>query len=944
MKNPIKLSLLSYALCRSPAFSSQDELGEKWNELKKMIRLTSPSFYKLIKDYDKNDLKALSSKMGFTVWKYFNRTKFRPTPFGKFAAISLVPVSTSPGLPIVLAKNLSVHHFIDWQAITELTIDRTTQAVNAQWFISNSTVYTVAQSIRYIRVKDGFFELASVSHFDELVVLLDTCRTKTSRMIIYEKMAIAFNMSAHQVTSLLAQMLSLQLLFTEDTVNITGQDYFQRTGIRGKSGFCSYMITERKWLSGALDAQAMRELPQALNFLSKYLPDIENKDLTNFRIAFLKKFENTVVPLMTALDSEIGIGYASLGEQQADFQIKEILKDLRGDDKDEQHILYSGLNRFLIAQLMKGGTIRLDEYKNEAELSALPLPNTLSILLRFWKNQPIIENAGGCTANALLGRFTIANEKLEHFGREIAEIEINANPEILFFDVAYQLEKKVDNVNRRKQLYAYELPLMSWSCSEEPLSVDDIYVTVRGSEIILWSKKYHKRMMPRVPSAYNYTRSDLSIFRFLCDLQHHQIKSDLNMKLSYIFPGLNHYPRVCYKNIIIAPASWKLPAELLHSMDSETEVTRRVKLIEWLQGLAINFPFTSGNHDQILTFDPADSTDMDAFVSYCLQSKDQSIYISEALISDYDLQIADEHKKHIAQFIVSYKHDHPIYNPFKVNIPENRSDAAQFFSPGGKWLYFEIYCHPARSNEILISRLNLLLAEIKQQLCKWFFVRYDEPKPHLRVRLQLKDISEGYDIMGKLRLLLEPYLISGLVSDIQVKTYFQETLRYGRERISVVENLFFKDSKYVLRLLAKNKSTDELYLLTLVLMNNVIKATFEDFTEQLKFVKTMADSYGTELKLCAANFKLLNQRFEALKRMLHTADIQVPSEIYRAYHKLLGKTSGITDKQNLLADIFHMHVNRLFISNQRTHEGFLYQFLGKLLVSQHSQPASVAEC
>jgi lantibiotic biosynthesis protein len=185
-------------------------------------------------------------------------------------------------------------------------------------------------------------------------------------MIIYEKMAIAFNMSAHQVTSLLAQMLSLQLLFTEDTVNITGQDYFQRTGIRGKSGFCSYMITERKWLSGALDAQAMRELPQALNFLSKYLPDIENKDLTNFRIAFLKKFENTVVPLMTALDSEIGIGYASLGEQQADFQIKEILKDLRGDDKDEQHILYSGLNRFLIAQLMKGGTIRLDEYKNEA--------------------------------------------------------------------------------------------------------------------------------------------------------------------------------------------------------------------------------------------------------------------------------------------------------------------------------------------------------------------------------------------------------------------------------------------------------------------------------------------------------------------------------------------------------------------------------------------------
>ncbi len=100
-----------------------------------------------------------------------------------------------------------------------------------------------------------------------------------------------------------------------------------------------------------------------------------------------------------------------------------------------------------------------------------------------------------------------------------------------FFDIAYQAEKKVDNVNRRKQLYPYELPILTWSESDNPLDLNDLLVTIEQQEVVLKSKKLDKRLLPRIASAYNYTRSDLAVYRFLCDIQSQGILTNLSFKL-----------------------------------------------------------------------------------------------------------------------------------------------------------------------------------------------------------------------------------------------------------------------------------------------------------------------------------------------------------------------------------------------------------------------------
>lgn len=941
----MKLKLLERSLCRTPVFSPKDRLEDKWPELKKMIKTASPAFYQIVKDYTSEDLKGLDPKIGFTIWKYFNRARYRPTPFGSFAAFSIVPVSTAAESPIVLNDNFLMHQFIDWKETENHATDTIAQVRTSRWFMTNSTIYKVGEAIRYIRLKNGAFEIASVNCFSQLQTILMLCREKTPPETIYDKMIKEFELKIGEIQDLLLQMISLQLLTTEKNINITGEDFFQRMKLGNMKSITSYLIAERKTYAGGLDKNELYEVQEVIDFLTKQLPTIENRQLNKFRDAFIRKFEHRAIPLMVAMDLEAGIGYGELGGHENDYQLADLLSIQQPSEKEEIQIPYTKLHRFLLDQLTKGAPIRLEEFISNQSASTLPLANTLSVLFHFWQGQPVIENIGGCTANALLGRFTLASTEIESFGQQIAAIEENANPGILFFDVAYQMEKAVDNVNRRKQLYQFELPILTWSCNDTPLNFDDILVTVMRSEIVLWSKKYQKRMVPRIPSAYNYNRSDLAVFRFLCDLQHQGIKSDLNFKLSFLFPNLSNYPRVCYKKVILSPASWLLPDKLLKTIKSGGLDNGKITLNEWLHMEGINFPFKAGHSDQTLCFDPREDSDMHAFLSYCRQQSNYMIYITEALLSDYEVVSGNPSKLHVAQFVASYSHENQVYAPYELIIPKENCHAVGMIPPGDDWLYFEIYCHQARANSILNGRISLLLKQIKGKIRKWFFIRYEDPGPHIRLRIQLKDVGQGYRVIGQLRSLIDLDFKNGLILDIQIKTYFRETDRYGSDRIELVEQLFFHDSKYVLTQLATKKNPETLYASALSMMQHIVTIVFADLNEQMIFVKGMADGFGKELNMNPAIFKKLNQHYRELNDNVNlsgnTLNI-LPYRLRLAYASVL-KGSNSTDRRRLLADLFHMHINRLFNADQRCHEAILYQYLSKILAAKRGRSMILSE-
>ena len=902
-KKNIKLTVLATAVCRTPAFSTSDGLEACWPALKELIREASPAFFEIIGDLS---IEQLGEKARYTVWKYFNRARFRSTPFGSFAAVSFVPV-VSGGAPLLLQSGMVKRNFADWSEK-----DKVSDSAPPKVFIANATCYTVAGEVRYLRHLGGQFELASIRSFPELQAVLSACQQPATEDSVCDLLAVELKLAHASSRALLRQLAGAQLLLTDRNPNITGPDYFERLHFKAFRGPADYVIAERQVLGGALDAGTVDDVPEYLNFINGFLPVPQQAHLDTFKQAFQRKFDNKAVPLALAMDPQTGVGYGNMAQDPRGDEFGELLEDLQQQKQGAAMMASTPQIQFLLNGLLKGDTIRLENYAGQAPAELPALPNTFSVVFHCSRGQAVLEQAGGCTANALLGRFTLDSPEATREGKAIAEFEELANPDVLFFDVAYQAEKQVDNVNRRAALYRTELPVLTWSCHPSPLLLNDILVAVRNGEIVLWSKKHKQRIVPRIASAYNYTRSDLALFRFLCDLQHQGLRTDLSFRLQHFFPGLARYPRVNYKNVVVSPASW-----LVDKMYTKDLASFR----DWLHLQQITFPFQCGSTDQTLLIDPANNADLEAFILYAKQSKE--LYITEAL-QDREGVKDENGKTYTAQYIAGFGHGQRVYAQC---VPLQESSAGGVFFPGDEWLYIELYGHATRSNQLLTDIIRPFLADHKKQLKQWFFIRYTDGGPHIRLRLRLHEPAAAILLLGDLKAQLAPLYNQGLLWDMQVKTYFPESERYGAERMELVEEFFALDSAYTLKSLAAGDETGLLYLNTLMLMERLCSLAFPDVANRLSFVQTVADSFGKEFGFGMDDYKKINRSFENLKK--DTFPLMLNKVYLGVFGRIISGCAEDQTKTRLLADLLHMHVNRVFYADQRLHEAILYQYLLK---------------
>jgi len=911
---------------RTPKFSYHSDLSACWDELKQAIAVSSGAFYETIKDVEAEDLKHLPQKVYFTIWKYFNRAKYRSTPYGTFASFSFLENGIKPDDgKIVINEEQIVHRFIDWPYRNELHFDFAEIVAQNGLLFANSSYYLTTDSIRYIACTNGVFELAEIEHDGFVKQVLDACIEPVHVSGLVEKLALDEEGKIN-LLALLQDMHSLQLIFTDRDPNIIGQDYFERVGITTSVDKPQYLIAERKTLNGTLNEKLLRSIPGLIESLSKILPSDERDALKNFITRFKRKFDQQEVPLLTALDPEMGVGYDELEQAGENDDFVAQFNHKKNVDKDKKDLRYVLKKHLSTETFNKQEPIFLNKLSFEANEKASVLPNSFSLLMSLADDLVCIDQIGGATANALTGRFSIAEAAVENYCKEASDIEQKANPDVLFFDVAYMVETNVDNINRRKLVYSHQLSILNFDTSASPLALHDIQISVKHNKVFLRSRKLNKRLIPRLASAYNYTRSDLSVFRLLCDLQHQGIQTSLSFSLENIFPDLDHYPRFQYHNIILSMAKWRVDKEMFFSdkVSLSVEETR-----DYLKKTGLSKFFKAGLSDQTLCFDLDDDDDINAFLQF--MQKQEKLYLEEVIIAE-DSVVSDQNgKPYLAQFILNLNHSNTIYK--KLNESENvETSLQQIYLPGKEWLYFEIYCHQQRSDEIVAGVIPHFLNQFPEEIKSWFFIRYNENGNHLRFRVLLNKPEDGQKLISALSDMLLQYIEKGLVSDLQLKTYKREIERYGANLISQVEQHFSVDSEFVLSLLQNHTDAFTKYKSCSTIVNELRLVGVFDGAVFTKIIKMVSDSFNEEHHLDAADFKKLNQQYQLYKNLPEFVPNQSQKSAFNAFKKsfinTLNQSNG--DKRaKLFTDLMHMHVNRLFSRDQRTNEMVMYYFLLK---------------
>ncbi|MFF0967845.1 lantibiotic dehydratase [Streptomyces sp. NPDC003703] len=247
--------------------------------------------------------------------------------------------------------------------------------------------------------------------------------------------------------------------------------------------------------------------------------------------------------------------------------------------------------------------------------------------------------------------------------------------------------------------------------------------------------------------------------------------------------------------------------------------------------------------------------------------------------------------------------------------------------PGGPWLYATLYSSAERQDELLTGPLRRFLTALPSPpsptngpdrpdepggVDRWFFIRYADPHPHLRLRLHGEPALLNGVLLPRLHGLAGELARAGLARGLRIDGYSPETERYGGAALlEAAEEVFHADSLLVLERLA-------------VPEDDRILSAAHDVAE---LVRAFHDGYGGDWRqwLTATYAKreqhhkaFAARRGAALARITRDGGPDAVGAPYRAAPRRFGRLVREEEERGtlsvtadaVLASLVHMHCNR----------------------------------
>lgn len=257
---------------------------------------------------------------------------------------------------------------------------------------------------------------------------------------------------------------------------------------------------------------------------------------------------------------------------------------------------------------------------------------------------------------------------------------------------------------------------------------------------------------------------------------------------------------------------------------------------------------------------------------------------------------------------------------------------------GSSWLYYKIYSGPKILEYVYLRDIYPVITKLIENgaIDKFFFIRYQDPNYHLRLRMKLSESSRLGVVVDALYDALSDLLNDNILSKISIETYKPELERYGVDLMGCAESLFHEDSVHVSNFLVSNPSTENKLVESVLTIDAIYNIMGYDLSEKIEHSSMMFMSYFEEIyKNNTHVLKLINKKYRDYKSIVTNALSQNNFDILeqlgsKCFSEYLNATKAYPDfGKSQMASIIHMHINRLYRTNQRLIECIIYLFLHK---------------
>lgn len=715
--------------------------------------------------------------------------------------------------------------------------------------------------------------------------------------------------------------------------------------------------------------------------------------LKHFKTRFTSKYGSAEVPLLLALDRDFGIGYGFTCYSKDD-----LLQDasfLYDTPPPSSKVTLDWLNQYILQTLMQQDvwpqTLELpDTLFMDVKRVSLPPSDTLAVVgtlialdpasdrFSFWLRQ-----LKGHSAVTWLGRFCESDAQISNIAMLLAEDEQQrCEHDTIMADVIYASHGRDGNVTRHSAIREYEIEYFQNSrlSEEHIIRLSDITVSVKQDQVVLRSSRLNKYILPRLSSAHNTRRlHHPALYQFFGDVFRQSGSYDLP-NFDGVLRILKRLPQISCGSLILKPASWWIDMAERSRIMQESQVSGieqaiidAAKRLSWPEYVSV------GTGDQLLDLNLNDN--MHRQILYDMLINDGISQLSASFANTFSA----------GEKGLCY---HELYLPFRVDsspecapklfgskVPKalaeqlkplflrinsacrvhaNRATkySQQELQHAERWVFFSIRCGRGVINPLLTRYLLPLLnaAVDKGKLSQWFFIRYDDPHSHLRLRLQGDVFYLRHAFFAGLQEINRVF--SGLLNIIE-QSYQPEFSRYGGVKgVHLAESIFCFDSLSTAQFLRNSgEQTAQLTEYALSSVDSLLTVLGLSVPEKYLLMNIICEKYYAEFNVSGLrkrsldkNYRRIMQRSALMATLSREGVAPVPYTSLRVRNQqliALRKAEKKDAETELNDDVIiacipayiHMCMNRLFSHNRRLKEMMICDFLRKTyeshLVREH---------
>ena len=244
------------------------------------------------------------------------------------------------------------------------------------------------------------------------------------------------------------------------------------------------------------------------------------------------------------------------------------------------------------------------------------------------------------------------------------------------------------------------------------IDIEDLFVSVVGSRVVLHSARLEREIIPRLSSSYNFKNPhDPPLFRFLSALQ---TQEEVHVAWSWGPLGdADFLPRVRVGRIVLSTARWRIERASLEPIFTAPTQAQPAAFRALAQQLRMPRWIVLGERDQNMPIDLDNPLLVEALLTAC--KRQSSVNISELWPSPEELPVCSSEGHFIHELVVpmlSAPEEAESAPPRRARAPV--ANPRRTRGPGSDWLYLKLYTGPATANGILFNPS----AQWRARLCR----------------------------------------------------------------------------------------------------------------------------------------------------------------------------------------------------------------------------------